>query len=215
MHAVRVAEQRVSGPYPLPPAEPVDVFAQDARPDMLERDLLERLHRGVELAFARLYEMHWDGVTRLLTRVLGDPDEAGDVAQEVFVQLFRRPPQPGEAPLRAWLYRVAINRGYNALRSDKRRRSREDAVSREPSHLEGADTDLLEEANRAEERDVVRRALVRLSDRHRECLVLRSEGLSYAEIAAALGVAQGSVGTLLARAERAFKEVYLAQRGGM
>src|SRR5688500_14308740 len=92
MHAVRVAEQRVSGPYPLPPAEPVDVFAQDARPDMLGRVRPERRPRGDALPFARLYEMHWDGVTRLLTRVLGDPDEAGDVAQEVFVQLYRKPP---------------------------------------------------------------------------------------------------------------------------
>ena len=223
MHAVRVAEQRVSGPYPLPPAEPVDVFAQDARPDMLERDLLERLHRGDELAFARLYEMHWDGVTRLLTRVLGDPDEAGDVAQEVFVQLYRKPPAAltdalGEAsagtPLRAWLYRVALNRGYNALRSGKRRRTREDAVALDPAAQSG-EAGMLEAANRAEERDVVRRTLLRLPERQRELLMLRAEGLSYAELAGAVGVAVGSVGTLLARAERAFKEIYRAQRGGM
>jgi RNA polymerase sigma-70 factor, ECF subfamily len=57
--------------------------------------------------------------------------------------------------------------------------------------------------------------LLRLPERQRECLALRAEGLSYAEIAAALGVAPGSVGTLLARAERAFKEAYATQRGGM
>ena len=215
----------MSGPYPLPPAEPVDVFAQDARPDLLERDLLERLHRGDELAFARLYEMHWDGVTRLLTRLLGDPDEAGDVAQEVFVQLYRKPPAAltdslGEAsvgtPLRAWLYRVALNRGYNALRAGRRRRAREDASASDPSNPATAgDAGLLEAANRAEERDVVRRTLLRLPERQRELLMLRAEGLSYAEIAGALDVAVGSVGTLLARAERAFKENYRAQRGGM
>jgi RNA polymerase sigma-70 factor (ECF subfamily) len=173
------------------------------------------VRRGDELAFARLYEQHWEGVTRLLVRLLGDGDWAGDVAQEVFVQLFRKPPAPGDAPLRAWLYRVAVNRGYNALRSDKRRRTREDAVARDPSSPAAGDAGVLEAANRAEERDVVRRALVRLPARHRECLVLRAEGLSYAELAAALGVAPGSVGTLLARAERAFKDVYLSQRGGM
>src|SRR5688572_30330637 len=191
MHAVRVADQPVSGRYPLPPVEPVDMFAQDSRPDLLERDLLERLHRGDELAFARLYETHWDGVSRLLTRLLGDPDEAGDVAQEVFVQLFRKPPVPitddlgetqaGGTPLRAWLFRVALNRGYNALRSGKRRRAREEAVAADPSAPASGDAGVLEAANRAEERDVVRRTLVRLSDRQRECLVLRAEGLSYAE----------------------------------
>ena len=208
-------QQTAVAPHPLPPLPPADPHAADGRQSMEERALLERVREGDELAFARLFEVHWTGVHRVLSRLVGDTESAGDVAQEVFVQLFRRPPEPGEAPLRAWLYRVAINRGYNALRSDRRRRTREDVVARDPSRPEAADADHLEEANRAEERDVVRRTLVRLSDRHRECLVLRSEGLSYAEIAAAVGVAQGSVGTLLARAERAFKEAYLAQRGGM
>ena len=225
MQAASVAGPAVKDPFPLPPAEPVDVFAQDTRPSIEERDLLERLHKGDELAFARLYEQHWDGVTRLLTRLLGDTDEAGDIAQEVFVQLYRKPPTPltdafgeptsGGTPLRAWIYRVALNRGYNALRSGRRRRAREEAVALDPSSPAGGDAAVLEAANRAEEQDIVRRTLVKLPERHRECLMLRAEGLSYAEIAAALDVAVGSVGTLLARAERAFKEAYTAQRGGM
>ena len=68
---------------------------------------------------------------------------------------------------------------------------------------------------RAEERDSVRQVLMRLSERQRDCLVLRANGLSYAEIAVAIGVAPGSVGTLLARAERTFKAEYLARRGGL
>jgi RNA polymerase sigma-70 factor, ECF subfamily len=205
----------VSGRYPVPPVEPVRALGHDARPDLQEQELLRRVHQGDELAFSRLFEQHWDGVARLLTRLLGDPEPAGDVAQEVFVQLFRKPPALGEGPLRAWLFRVALNRGYNALRADRRRRTREDAVARDPSAPAGGDAGVLEEANRAEERDLVRRALLRLPERQRECLLLRAEGLSYSEVAAALGVAPGSVGTLLARAERAFKEIYRAQRGGM
>ena len=196
------------GGRPVPPPRAQD-FTRDASPSLEEQDLLARLRRGDDLAFARLYEQHWNTVQRLLARVLGDADLAGDVAQDVFVQLYRRPPD-GSAPLRAWLCRVAVNRGYNALRSDRRRRTREDAVARDPS-----DTTSVDAANQAEERDLVRRALLALSERQRDCLTLRSEGLSYAEMAAALGVAPGSVGTLLARAERAFKEAYVAQRGGM
>ncbi|MGH2352927.1 MAG: sigma-70 family RNA polymerase sigma factor [Chloroflexota bacterium] len=193
----------------------VDDVERDARPVIEEQDLLERLRRGDEAAFGRLFEQHWEGVCRLLTRLIGDADAAGDLAQEVFVQLYRRPPVGDDVPLRAWLCRVALNRGYNALRADRRRRTREDAVARDPAGPSGGDGGMDEAAARAEERDAVRRVLVRLPERQRDCLALRAEGLSYAEIAAAVGVAPGSVGTLLARAERAFKAEYLAQRGGM
>jgi RNA polymerase sigma-70 factor (ECF subfamily) len=189
---------------------PVDLV-DDGRPLPEEQTLLERSRGGDELAFARLFERYWEGVVRVLVRLLGDAEAAGDLAQDVFVQLLRRPPD-GSVPLRAWLYRVAINLGYNALRAERRRRHREDAASA----LEAlAGQTPAEEAGRAEERDAVRRVLARLPERQRLCLALRAEGLSYAEIAAALGVAPGSVGTLLARAERAFKAEYLAQRGGL
>jgi RNA polymerase sigma-70 factor (ECF subfamily) len=191
---------------------------RDARPSIEELDLLERVRGGDELAFSQLFEQHWDAVHRLLARLLGDVHLAGDLAQEVFVQLFRRPPEADGAPLRPWLYRVALNRGYNLMRTDRRRRRREDAVARDPSTTPASaatETELIEAANRAEERDAVRRTLLQLPERQRDCLLLRSEGLSYAEIASAVGVAPASVGTLLARAERAFKAAYLAQRGGM
>ncbi len=193
----------------------VDDFERDGRPAIEEQELLGRVRAGDEVAFARLFESHWDAVCRVLSRLLSDTDAAGDLAQEVFVQLYRKPPAGEDVPLRAWLYRVALNRGYNALRADRRRRTREDLVAYSSAEAGGDGSSLAEVANRAEERDAVRQALVRLPQRQRDCLVLRAEGLSYAEIAAAIGVAPGSVGTLLARAERAFKGEYLARRGGM
>ncbi|HVG98835.1 MAG TPA: sigma-70 family RNA polymerase sigma factor [Chloroflexota bacterium] len=197
-----------------------DDFERDARPLPEEQALLERLRTGDEAAFTSLFERHWDAVCRLLIRLTGDADAAGDLAQEVFVQLYRKPPLNADVPLRAWLFRVALNRGYNALRADRRRRTREETVAGDPAAGGAADgaagVESLEEiANRAEERDSVRRVLMRLSERQRDCLVLRANGLSYAEIAVAIGVAPGSVGTLLARAERAFKAEYLARRGGL
>ena len=188
-----------------------DDFERDARPLPEEQALLERLRTGDEAAFTSLFERHWDAVCRLLIRLTGDADAAGDLAQEVFVQLYRKPPLNADVPLRAWLFRVALNRGYNALRADRRRRTREETVAGGAAGVES----LEEIANRAEERDSVRRVLMRLSERQRDCLVLRANGLSYAEIAVAIGVAPGSVGTLLARAERAFKAEYLARRGGL
>jgi RNA polymerase sigma-70 factor (ECF subfamily) len=196
-----------------------DDFERDARPLPEEQALLERVRGGDEKAFTSLFERHWDAVCRLLIRLTGDADAAGDLAQEVFVQLYRKPPVNEDVPLRAWLCRVALNRGYNALRADRRRRTREETVAGDPTApggAAGAVAESLEEiANRAEERDSVRHVLLRLSERQRDCLVLRANGLSYAEIAVAIGVAPGSVGTLLARAERAFKAEYLSRRGGL
>src|SRR5581483_7822750 len=106
---------------------PVDLV-DDGQPLPEEQTLLERSRGGDELAFARLFERYWEGVVRVLVRLLGDAEAAGDLAQDVFVQLLRRPPD-GSVPLRAWLYRVAINLGYNALRAERRRRHREDAAS--------------------------------------------------------------------------------------
>jgi RNA polymerase sigma-70 factor, ECF subfamily len=192
-----------------------DDLERDARPLPEEQALLERVRGGDETAFTHLFERHWDAVCRLLIRLTGDADAAGDLAQEVFVQLYRKPPVNEDVPLRAWLCRVALNRGYNALRADRRRRTREETVAGDPTAAGGAAGSLEEIANRAEERDSVRHVLMRLSERQRDCLVLRANGLSYAEIAVAIGVAPGSVGTLLARAERAFKAEYLSRRGGL
>jgi hypothetical protein len=100
-----------AGPYPLPPARPADPIGQDTRPDLAEQDLRRRMRGGDDLAFARLFEQHWEGVHRLLVRLLGDVEQAGDLAQEVFVQLYRRPPEDEQVPLRAWLYRVALYGG--------------------------------------------------------------------------------------------------------
>jgi RNA polymerase sigma-70 factor (ECF subfamily) len=218
-----VHRRRLPVPPPAPGGRPpgttpagVPAYARDAEPSIEERQLMERVRDGDELAFARLFELHWDGVVRVVARIVGDPDTAGDVAQEVFVQLYRRPPQATGAPLRAWLYRVAANRGYNELRANRRRRAREDTVANDPVPAAmSSDSAAAEAANRADERTAVRQVLLRLPERQRECVALRAEGLSYAEVAAALGVAPASVGTLLARAERAFKEAYRAQQGGM
>ena len=99
--------------------------------------------------------------------------------------------------------RVALNRGYNLLRGERRERARAERLAEAP-----AQPDPHAELVRAEERARVRAALARLPERQGKLLLLRYAGLSYAEIAAVVEVAPGSVGTLLARAERAFLTEY-------
>ena len=156
--------------------------------------------------FESLIEEHWARLCRLLYSMVGDMDEAQDLALEAFVQLYRRPPAKAHN-LGGWLYRVALNQGLNALRSQKRRqryeqRAGEGALRNAPSN------DPATAIERQEEQDAVRKTLSEMKPRSAKILLLRHSGLSYAQIAVAIGVAPGSVGKLLARAEREFEKRY-------
>ncbi|HKV84272.1 MAG TPA: sigma-70 family RNA polymerase sigma factor [Ktedonobacterales bacterium] len=152
--------------------------------------------------FEQVFRAQYTPVRRLLYRMLGDDDEADDVAQETFLALYTHPhAQFDDDATRAWVFRVALNRGYNALRSRKRAQARLPRL-----YTEEQAPDPEAEALRVEERQRVRAALATLPERQAKLLVLRQqEGLKYAEIATILEVAAGSVGTLLVRAERAFE----------
>ena len=165
--------------------------------------LLERLRSGDNTAFEELFLRHYAPVYRVLYRVVDNAQEAEDLAQETFTALYQQPPRlDGSNALGGWLYRVAVNRAYNALRSNKRLQRRLEQVELEQQ------SDPQDEYVRREERERVRAALAQLPERTAKLLLLRYAGLAYAEIAAALQVAPGSVGTLLVRAERAFVQVY-------
>lgn len=166
--------------------------------------LLERLHAGDSTAFEALFLRHYPTVYRVVYGVVSNAQEAEDLAQETFTALYRQPPRlDGPNALGAWLYRVALNRGFNALRAAQRMQREHGwaALAEQPR-------DPQDEYVRREERERVRAALSRLPERTAKLLLLRHAGLAYAEIAAALQVAPGSVGTLLVRAERAFAQTY-------
>jgi RNA polymerase sigma-70 factor (ECF subfamily) len=173
------------------------------------------LARGDESAFEALFLRYYARVYGIAFRVLGDRQEAEDLAQEVFLKLCGRRFASGrEHNLAGWLYRTAVNTALNRARGQGRREQREMALAWEARTM-GADEapDPAQQVISREERAAVRRALAGLSEKSRLCLLLRHAGLSYAEIARALDVAPGSVGTLLARAEERFRERYLALGG--
>jgi RNA polymerase sigma-70 factor (ECF subfamily) len=161
--------------------------------------------------FDALFARFYPELFGLVYRVLGDRMETEDTLQEAFLKLADASSlqvRPDEE-VGAWLRRVGLNLAFNRVRSARRARERLQRVGR----LEHGTHDLqLVDANsapgqveRAEQRAAVRRALAELPERQRECLLLRHSGYSYAEIAATLGIAVGSVGVLLARAEDAFR----------
>ena len=166
--------------------------------------LLERLRQGDEASFEALFHRHYQRVYHLLYRLMGNREEAEELAQEVFIRLYRRPLRRGDN-VGGWLYRVATNVGYNALRGEKRRGRREEAAMvLAPLTAPSAAA----EAQRRETQAEVRAALARLKPRQGQLLLLRQMGFSYKELAAVLGVSSNSIGTLLARAEGAFRKAF-------
>lgn len=161
----------------------------------------------IEADFDAVFLAHYDGVYRLLYRIVGTRDEAEDLAQETFLRLSRQRFSPSrEHNLRGWLYVVASNLAFNTLRSQNRRQRREEAVFQQRTS-EG-EPDPAEAAILQDERAAVRRTLAALPERQAQILMLRHSGLSYREIADALGIASSSVGATLARAETAFEAAW-------
>ena len=158
------------------------------------------------LAFEDLFLQHWGRVFGVLFRLTGDRAEAEDLALETFWRLWQRPPAQ-EQSLGGWLYRVATNLGYNALRAAGRRTHYEQNAGRDA--LDVAEIpNPAGEVERSEERARVRQALGQMTPRQSQLLILRHSGLSYQEIAEALNLSPSSVGTLLVRAEKEFIKLY-------
>jgi RNA polymerase sigma-70 factor (ECF subfamily) len=159
-----------------------------------------------QASFEALFRQHWERLCGLLVRIVGDRAEAEDLVVETFVRLYRRPPA-NDDNLGGWLYRVATNMGLNALRARKRRQTYEQEAGQLALEMAPSE-DPAAAAEQALERRMVRDTLQALKPRSAQVLLLRHSGLSYAEIAAAIGVAPSSVGTLLARAESEFEDRY-------
>ena len=148
-------------------------------------------------------ELH-PGLFRYCHRLTGDPDLADDVAQEAFVRLYEHRVEGDEHGIRAWLFRTATHLVRDRYRVAENRRRLLEANPVRPEGMEPLDRPV----ERAEDVTRVRAALEGLSERDREMLLARYEGFRYREIAEAFDVAPGSVGTLLARAERRFVSAY-------
>ncbi|MCC7104699.1 MAG: sigma-70 family RNA polymerase sigma factor [Chloroflexi bacterium] len=160
--------------------------------------------------FTDLFERLYGRLFGLAYSLVGDRQEAEDLVQEAFLRLADAPvrDRPDEEVL-AWSRRVCLNLGANQLRSRRRAQDRLERVGRLELAGGGSGPGAAGEVARQAEAEEVREALARLPARQRDCLLLRHSGYSYAEIAATLEIAVGSVGVLLARAERAFRETYL------
>jgi RNA polymerase sigma-70 factor (ECF subfamily) len=176
-----------------------------------DAELVERWQSGDPDAFEALVRRHERRVFNLLFRMLGNRQEAEDVAQEAFLSLhrsghrFRR-----EARFSTFVYRVAANAALNRRRSLGRRRAREEALAEQQQagiELPSAPRDPEDAASGAEAQAHVQAALLELSPDLRAAVVLYDiEGQSYGDIAAALDIPEGTVKSRIHRARSALRE---------
>src|SRR5438552_3615747 len=153
-----------------------------------------------EAAFTELYHRNADRVYALCLRMSGDPSRASDLAQDVFIRIWRN-----FASLRegvdsgGWVWRVAVNVALNGLRSDRRLRAREIIAGGicHPENLSGFSTPL------PIKRLALASAMKRLPPEARKVFLLHDvEGHSHGEVATLLGLASGTVRSQLHRARK-------------
>jgi RNA polymerase sigma-70 factor (ECF subfamily) len=177
----------------------------------VEDQFLERLRRGEVAAFERLVAERSSDVYALLYRLTSDAEEARDLTQETFLRAFQSIGRfRGDADLKTWIYRIAINQARNRWRWWKRRRrdvtvSLDDnrGLSEQPlsASLRNEDAPDPEQETLAHEREgQLRGALLGLRSAYREAVILRDvEGFSYEEIATTLEISIGTVKSRLSR----------------
>lgn len=171
-----------------------------------ELKLIERARRGDEAAFEAVVRRHKNRIYRTCLAMLGDPVEADEAAQDVFVRLydnFRK--FRGESRLSTWLYRVAFNGCADRLRKSRSERmDRTELAGMDPPSSDRPDRWLEEKETAAR----LRRALDELPEEFREVVILRElEGCDYAEISEILDVPIGTVESRLFRGRQKLKDL--------
>lgn len=161
------------------------------------------------LSFDEAFTLHHRAVFRTARAVVRDSALAEDVTQEVFLRLYRNlDATPGEELLRAWLLRVTLNVARNTVRGQTRSMVRDNEYQKSSvefgSFVEAPEEDYERRMAIAE----ARRALDKIKEPMRSCLLLKQQGLSYREIATSLAIKETNVGSLVARGRKEFARVY-------
>ena len=175
---------------------------------MTVEELVRAAARGGEDAFGELVRLYENKVYALALRMCGSPEDAWDVAQEAFLSAWRGLPSfRGEPEFATWLYRLTSNAAIDHLRRARRQRGE---VSLEALSAPDSGPSPQESAERGELRWAVTAGMERLTEDHRQILVLRElQELSYEEISQVLDVDLGTVKSRISRARRALRKILL------
>jgi len=187
---------------------PAELNAQEAL-------FVSRLQANEDAAYDELVRTYSAAIYQVAYRMLGDPADASDVVQEIFLKVFKNIGGfKAEAALKTWIFRIAFSEILNRLRWWKRRhRYATVSLDEEGNGKPGSDIAVHsgptpEEILQFKEREAaIQHALRKLSGEHRSIIVMRDiEGFSYNEIADVLGISMGTVKSRLARARADLKK---------
>ena len=162
---------------------------------------------GTGLEFEAIFHVHYERIARVIARVVRDPARAEELAVEIFWKLWRNPRIEG-GKAGGWLYRAAVRTALDELRRQARRERYEWLLGFASRSINPEETHAA-----SEEREQVRRVLAAIDQRQAYLLLLRADGLSYEELAAALELNPASIGTLISRAQQAFRKEYERKYG--
>lgn len=197
--------------------EQVAIAAPVGLRSLANHEFIERLKRGEAAAFEELVSERSGEIYGLLFRLTENGEEARDLTQETFLRAFQNIDRfRGEADVRTWIYRIAINQARNRSRWwRRRRRDATSSLDATPGESGQSIISTLAEPSQnpeqqtlARERELaLRSALQRLGQAYRETVILRDiEGFTYEEIAETLGINVGTVKSRLARGRRELRK---------
>lgn len=159
------------------------------------------------IVFVEAFSLHHRTVFRAARSIVRDAGLAEDVTQEVFIKLYKHKDDlPDAEMLRPWLIRVALNLAKNVVRGNIRANTRDENYVKET--VENGGISVESEYEQKAELSDVNRALSKVKEPLRSCLVLKQQGLTYREIAQSLELNETSIGTYVARARAEFMRFY-------
>jgi RNA polymerase sigma-70 factor (ECF subfamily) len=167
-----------------------------------DQDLIQRAVDGDERAMQRLWSQHAPHIDAVVRRLVGDPDTSADIAQEVWIQIFKAlPSYRGESQFGTWAHRIAVNRTLNALRRTRRLEKIEADIEEDTAAVEQTSEGALV-------METIQDATARLSPGARTVFVMHDiEGYTHEEIARELGITTGGSKSQLFKARARLRKL--------
>ena len=196
---------------PEPKLPPSGDGEERERANDLDVELMGRIRRGDFAAFEELIEIHQRSVIGTVAKMLGNPSEAEDIAQQVFIRVWKSAVRYApQAKFTTWLFTITRNLVFNEVRRRQRKptvsmQEREETTHRVVEDVQGSSPD--EELLRSEMEAAIDRAIEALPEKQRLAVVLRRyEEMPYEEIGVVLSMSVPAVKSLLFRARAQLKE---------